>query len=607
MVTRADAVVLGAGFYGCKIAVELKALGVGKVILVDPRPIGSQATTANQNRIHGGYHYPRSIVTAASARKNYLRFLADHASTIQGNKRHIYAIGEGSLTSPEEFERVCDVIGAPLLPILDSRFSSRILAAYEVDEVAFDITEMKHLLFVQLEQSRVERMNAHGFIREADEKGVDVEVQFKDGTSGFIRADYVFNCTYGNLDEVGTPIRTKLKKEWTEVAIVDPPVELWEDDITVMDGPFWSLMAYPSRGQHALTHVKYTPHYEWFPHAFPHESGREGSRYGTKWLSMRDDAAQYVPLMQHARYVDSLWTTRVVLAENEPDDGRPVLWEYSPLSPRIISILGSKFNSIYDALDKLREGEWRKDQHKRSVRTEGRRALIGRGFVGMNLDAPGRFTDRYNSENIEEMKGHYNQIVIAAPYAVKWWANENSDADMDTVLQLQNVLGRCTADDVILISTVDAREQEPYGFHRRILEDFVRARFENARIVRLPALYGPGLKKNALFDLLNGKFGSGASEEFKKRGYYIHPDDQFQFYNIIHLWSDLKGVAPGTLVEFLPAPVTMGWIAEQAGVKLEDTRVPVWKYDYHTPGGGYTETEEMVKEGLASFIKGYNK
>jgi glycine/D-amino acid oxidase-like deaminating enzyme len=598
-------VVLGAGFYGCKIAIELKALGVDKVILVDPNPVGSQATTANQNRIHGGYHYPRSIVTAASARKNYLRFLADHAKTIKGNKRHVYAIGNGSFTSPEEFERVCDAIGAPLRPILESLFSNRIQAAYEVDEVAFDIDEMKHLLIAQLEQARVERMHAHGFIREADDKGVDVEVQFKDGLRGIIRADYVFNCTYGSLDQVGTPIITPLKKEWTEVAIIDPPLELWETDITVMDGPFWSLMSYPSRSMHALTHVKYTPHYEWFPQAFPHESGREGSRYGTKWLSMRDDAARYVPLMQYARYVDSLYTTRVVLAQNEPDDGRPVLWEYSPLSPRIISVLGSKFNSIYDALDKLREGEWRRDQHTRSVRTEGRRALVGRGFVGSNLMTTGRFTDYYNSTNVEEMRGHYAQVVIAAPSAAKWWVNEHPDDDMDSILQMQKVLSRLTADDVVLISTVDARSLEPYGLHRRILENFVRAQFENARIVRLPALYGPGLKKNALYDMLNNP--ERGSDDFNRRGYYVHPDDQYQFYNIIHLWNDLKSVVPGTLVEFLPAPVTLGWVAEQLGLTLPLARIMPVKYDYRVPSGGYTESVEQVKEGLSAFIKEYKK
>ena len=43
---------------------------------------------------------------------------------------------------------------------------------------------------------------------------------------------------------------------------------------------------------------------------------------------------------------------------SERDDSRPILFEVSPDSPRIISIMGAKLDNIYDALDAIRLYRW---------------------------------------------------------------------------------------------------------------------------------------------------------------------------------------------------------------------------------------------------------
>src|SRR5258705_13216804 len=73
-----DAVVLGGGMYGCKIAIALRSLGLDGLLL-EPNRIPSGATAANQGRVHGGYHSPRSYHTAPPAQKYYRRLPADHA------------------------------------------------------------------------------------------------------------------------------------------------------------------------------------------------------------------------------------------------------------------------------------------------------------------------------------------------------------------------------------------------------------------------------------------------------------------------------------------------------------------------------------------------
>jgi glycine/D-amino acid oxidase-like deaminating enzyme len=58
-----DAIVIGGGFYGCEIALELVRLGFEKVVLVEREPgLLRRASFVNQARIHNGYHYPRAYL-----------------------------------------------------------------------------------------------------------------------------------------------------------------------------------------------------------------------------------------------------------------------------------------------------------------------------------------------------------------------------------------------------------------------------------------------------------------------------------------------------------------------------------------------------------------
>jgi nucleoside-diphosphate-sugar epimerase len=51
---------------------------------------------------------------------------------------------------------------------------------------------------------------------------------------------------------------------------------------------------------------------------------------------------------------------------------------------------------------------------------------------------------------------------------------------------------------------IDAGSQSPYGFHKRLAEECVRHGARNWMIFRCGGFVGPGLKKNAIFDILHG-------------------------------------------------------------------------------------------------------
>ena len=81
-----------------------------------------------------------------------------------------------------------------------------------------------------------------------------------------VSARKVFNCTYSRINQLRLSsglTAIPLKHELAELALVKVPFPLETIGVTVMCGPFFSLMPFPPRGLHSLSHVRYTPHCEW--------------------------------------------------------------------------------------------------------------------------------------------------------------------------------------------------------------------------------------------------------------------------------------------------------------------------------------------------------
>jgi nucleoside-diphosphate-sugar epimerase len=219
-------------------------------------------------------------------------------------------------------------------------------------------------------------------------------------------------------------------------------------------------------------------------------------------------------------------------------------------------------------------------------------ALIGySGFVGGALLRQTAFDARYNSANIAEIEGRdYELVVCAGAPAVKWQANRQPEADWANLSRLMNHLGKMSARRFLLVSTVDVypdprgvnedspvdeSRAEPYGRHRHRLEEFVRESFSNACVVRLPGLFGEGLKKNFVYDLLH-----------KNCLHLTHAESVFQFYDLSRLWADLQtALRRGLpLVNFATEPVSARDVAARCfGVRFENvTETPPASYDMRT-------------------------
>lgn len=149
-----------------------------------------------------------------------------------------------------------------------------------------------------------------------------------------------------------------------------------------------------------------------------------------------------------------------------------------------------------------------------------RDALIGHsGFVGQTLLRQRGFDAGYGSATIAQSAGEsFDLVVCAAAPGSMFEANRFPDRDAASIDHLCASLARIKAKQFVLISTIAVLERFDsgadettqafqtdlaYGRNRRRLETFCADHFANCLTLRLPALFGAGLKKNFLFDLLN--------------------------------------------------------------------------------------------------------
>lgn len=142
----------------------------------------------------------------------------------------------------------------------------------------------------------------------------------------------------------------RLKHEATEIALVELPPSLRNLGITVMCGPFFSVMPFPPMKLATLSHVSYTPHYEWVddPRAGGYAAHAPSFPLPTRFDRMRRDAARYVPAMRECNYVQSLWEVKTILPQSGVNDSRPILFKRDSSAPNLISLLGSKIDNIFD-------------------------------------------------------------------------------------------------------------------------------------------------------------------------------------------------------------------------------------------------------------------
>lgn len=366
MVRTFDRIIVGAGIFGLYSAWLSVQEGLD-VVVVDrePGPM-RRASYVNQARLHMGYHYPRSLFTARTSAIFFDRFVDDFPDAINQHFDKIYAVAtHGSVTSAPRFEEFCTALDVPLAAVDPATHFSpgSVSGAWRTREFSTDNARLRELLRARLGEDVTFEFGS-GVVA-VDTDGPTISITLADGrsfgTPHLVVAAYAgINALLADAELPTLP----LKYELCEMVLVRVGPELANLGITVMDGPFFSLMPFGDTGLHSLSSVAHTPrdasssmlptfscqrhNPACSPQLLDQCSGCL-ARPASAWPWMEQLAKRFLQPRLTFKYERSIHTVKTVLATSEIDDGRPTLIRHHEVPGGWFStILSGKLNSIYD-------------------------------------------------------------------------------------------------------------------------------------------------------------------------------------------------------------------------------------------------------------------
>ncbi len=367
-----DRIVIGAGIYGLYSAWICGKKGLKTAVLEKEFGAFQRATYINQARVHMGYHYPRSLSTAKKSADYFERFCDDFGFCIHNKFEQIYATSSRfSWTSAKQFEKFCNDANIFCKKILAEDYFKLGMCdgAFLTEEYTYDAEILRDFFLSELEKMPQVKIYYGCNIQEIKQNRNSYMIL---SNSGMFESDFVLNVTYASVNQILEMLdyeKFKIKYELCEIILCEVNDKLKDIGLTVMDGPFFSIMPFGKTGYHSLTSVSFTPHmtsYGAYPSFTCQSEVKDGycqelnlgncntCQYKpvSAWEYMSKLAMKYMREEFEFNYVKSLYSMKPILKSSEVDDSRPTVIKLANKNPMFVSVLSGKINTVYD-LDEI--------------------------------------------------------------------------------------------------------------------------------------------------------------------------------------------------------------------------------------------------------------
>lgn len=364
-------IILGAGLYGLYSANYLrqKCSKNEKIIVLecDPTPF-RRATYINQARVHMGYHYPRSFSTAIKSAHYFNRFMEDYAFCVLTKFDQVYATSSSfSWTDAKQFRKFCHDAQIRCDDVNPSKYFNDGMCdgAFLTEEYTYDAQILKEYLLKEISKSDNVEIIYNVKINRIEQKEDFFEINTQSGDT--YKTDFLLNATYASTNQITQMLGFepfKIKYELCEIILCTVNDKLKNVGITVMDGPFFSIMPFGKTPYHSLTSVTFTPHitsYDTVPTFECQEHSKEfcspehlgncndcPAKPQSAWPYMSNLAKKYLKEEYGFEYSHSLFSMKPILKASEIDDSRPTVIKMHSSSPTFVSVLSGKINTVYD-------------------------------------------------------------------------------------------------------------------------------------------------------------------------------------------------------------------------------------------------------------------
>lgn len=369
MSIKYDKIIIGAGLYGLYSALLCGKNGQRVIVLEYGEAPFMRATYINQARVHMGYHYPRSMSTALKSAGYFERFNREYKECILSDFDQIYGISSDfSWTNAEQFKKFCKDASIRCDEIAPEKYfvNGKCESAFLTREYTYDAHMLKNKLLDEL--SHYHNVSIKFGVRISEILKAEEEFCILTEDSEKYVSSFILNATYASVNQINSKLKIPtipIKYELCEIILCKVNGNLDKVGLTVMDGPFFSIMPFGKTGYHSLTSVTFTPHttcHDDLP-IFPCQKECENdycspaqlgncnlcsAKPETAWKYMSNLARKYMREELEFEYVKSLYSMKPILRASEIDDSRPTVIKEMLKKPRYISVLSGKINTVYD-------------------------------------------------------------------------------------------------------------------------------------------------------------------------------------------------------------------------------------------------------------------
>lgn len=325
-------IVIGTGIFGLCLAIELKKNGHHVIVVEKNSDIMLEASKCNHNRIHFGFHYPRSIETAKQSLKGYELFQDRFKDAIIKNFDNFYMIEKTGKVNTKMYKEFCDILNLNytlVYPKLDINFNS-IESSFLTDEPIFDYNKIRNILIKEIKLHNID------ILYDTNIENIDQLNEYKN----------IFNCTYSNINNIRNIFRLPLIKLKIQDVIV-PIFEFKNNKIglTIMDGNFCSIMPKGNNtNMFLLYNVKYSVIRKIEGYYIPDSWKNEEVDIEEKINIIYNDSSKYYKFLKECKRV-SYWRTHRVVPLNNNDERLTSIYKDKFNEKNIFSVLSGKITT----------------------------------------------------------------------------------------------------------------------------------------------------------------------------------------------------------------------------------------------------------------------
>ena len=372
MMEEYDKIIIGAGLYGLYSA-QLCGKRKQRILVLEYDDAAfKRATFINQARVHMGYHYPRSYSTAIKSAGYFNRFNEDYGFCVLNKFDQVYATSsEFSWSDSNQFKQFCNAAHIRCDEVSPTNYFKEGYCdgAFLTEEYTYDAQILKKYFLEKIAELPNVEIQYGSRIKGINNNGKEYVIELADGS--VVKSSFVLNATYASVNQIQNLLgfeHFKIKYELCEIILCNVNEKLKNTGLTVMDGPFFSIMPFGKTGYHSLTAVTFTPHVackESLP-SFDCQVRSKGfcspkqlgncndcpAKPESAWPYMSSLARKYMRDDLIFEFDHTLFSMKPILLASEIDDSRPTVIKQFSSNPSFISVLSGKINTVYD-LDEI--------------------------------------------------------------------------------------------------------------------------------------------------------------------------------------------------------------------------------------------------------------